>query len=120
MKRHMNAYPFVPLAICLLGASNPPIDPCTLLTKDEVQQQIELSGPESQSAALKKKGGVWSITMEPEPRGATPACRIKWRGSVNGEVQRQGDFMVVVTSANWLKGSIAAMKNPLPIANVGD
>jgi hypothetical protein len=58
--------------------------------------------------------------MESEPRGATPACRIKWKGSVNGEVQRQGEFMVVVTSAGWLKGSVAAMKTPLPIANVGD
>jgi hypothetical protein len=120
MKRHINAYWFIPLAVSLMGASNSPIDPCTLLTKDEIQQQLELSGPQSQSPAPKKEGVAWSITMEPEPRGSTPVCRIQWRRSVNGDVQRKGEFAVVATSAGWLKGSVAAMKTPLPIANVGD
>jgi hypothetical protein len=96
------------------------IDPCSLLTKDEVQQQEALAYSPSQLAALESKGVVWSINMESQPRGVSRACHITWQGKVNGEVSTTSDFDVVVTFADWLKGSVAAMKHPLPIPNIGD
>src|SRR5689334_13121658 len=52
------------------------IDPCALLTKDEVQQQEELAYSPGQLAALKSKGVAWSINMESQPRGVSRACHI--------------------------------------------
>jgi hypothetical protein len=96
------------------------VDPCTLLTKNEIQQQIELSLPASQRDALRNKGVVWSINMRPAPRGVSRTCQVAWQGNVNGETHSRGDFSVVVTYAGWLTGSVAGMKQPLPIAGLGD
>ncbi len=96
------------------------VDPCALLTKDEIQQQVELSMPASQREGLRSKGVVWSIAMQPSPRGASRACQVTWQGNVNGESHSRGEFQVVVTFATWLTGSVAGMKTPLPIPNVGD
>jgi hypothetical protein len=95
-------------------------DPCSLLTKDEIQHQVELSLQPSRLAGLRSKGIVWLIHMRPGPPGESRACQIAWRGTVDGEVQSRGEFSVVVTSAGWLTGSVAAMTHPLPIPNLGD
>lgn len=39
---------------------------------------------------------------------------------VDGEIQRQDDFTVIVTFAGWLTGSVAGMEHPLPIPSLGD
>lgn len=96
------------------------IEPCSLLTKDEIQQQVELAQQPDQLAALKSKGAVWSITMESVPRGVSRTCQVHWQAAVNGEVRRKDDFTVVVTFAGWLTGSVAGMKTPLPIPNLGE
>ena len=107
------------LAFALNSAALSP-DPCSLLTKDEIQHQVELSLSTSQLAALRHKGIVWAIELQPIPRGASRACGVTWQGKVNGEAQSRGAFSVVVTSAAWLTGSVAAMEHPLPIPNLGD
>jgi len=96
------------------------IEPCSLLTKDEIQEQVEQSHSPSQLAGLKSKGVVWTISMESVPQGASRICQVAWQGAVNGEVSTKGDFSVNVTYADWLKGSVAGMTHPLPIPNLGD
>jgi hypothetical protein len=103
-----------------ISASISRIPPCSLLTKDEVQHQVELSLPSGKADRLRSEGVVWSITMQPTPRDASRACQIAWRATVNGEVQSRGEFSLVVTFAGWLTGSVAGMSHPLPIPNLGD
>ena len=101
-------------------APTSPLDPCSLLTKDDIQHQVELSLSTGKADRLRSQGIVWSIAMQPTPQGASRACQIAWRGTVNGEVQSRGEFSVVVTFAGWLTGSVAGMSHPLPIPNLGD
>lgn len=96
------------------------VDPCALVTKEEIQQQLEQAGSPSQAAALKSKGAVWTIAMQPVPRGVSRTCEVHGQASVDGDVRRQDDFTIVVTFAGWLTGSVAAMTTPLPIPNLGD
>lgn len=96
------------------------VDPCSLLTKDEIQHQVELSLGSGKADRLRSNGAVWSITMQPTQRGEAHICQIAWQAKVNGETQSRGDFSVVVTFAGWLTGSVAAMENPLPIPNLGE
>lgn len=96
------------------------VDPCSLLTKEEIQQQLELAGSPDQAAALKGKGAVWTIAMQAVPRGVSRTCQVHWQASVDGETQRQDDFTVIVTFAGWLTGSVAGMQHPLPIPSLGD
>ena len=96
------------------------IKPCALLTKDEIQHQVELSLSSGKADRLRSQGVVWSITMQPAPGDASSACQIAWRATVNGEFQSRGEFSVVVTFAGWLTGSVAGMSHPLPIPNLGD
>lgn len=100
--------------------ANAAIDPCALLTKDEIVKQIELSKVPSQLQAFQSKGGVWSVSMVPEPRGASPACEISWRGTIGGDVSSKGAFTVVITTAAWLRGSMTGVKQPKVIPGVGD
>lgn len=96
------------------------VDPCSLLTKEEIQQQLELAGSPDQAAALRSNGAVWTIAMQPEPRGVSRTCQVHWQASVGGDVKRQDDFAVVVTFAGWLTGSVVDMQHPLPIPSLGD
>ncbi len=96
------------------------VDPCALVTKEDIQHQVELSLSSGKADRLRSQGVVWSITMQPTPGDASRACQIAWRGTVNGEAQSLGEFSVVVTFAGWLTGSIAGMSHPLPIPNLGD
>jgi len=107
------------LAVALNAAQVSP-DPCALLTKDEIQHQIELSLPTGKADRLRSQGVVWSIGMQSMPRGQSRICQVTWQGKVNGEAQSRGDFSVVVTFAGWLTGSVAGMTHPLPIPNLGD
>lgn len=96
------------------------VDPCSLVTKEEIQQQLELAGSSAQVAALKSKGAVRTIAMQSVPRGVARVCQVHWQASVDGDIRRQDDFTVVVTFAGWLTGSVAGMTHPLPIPNLGD
>ena len=96
------------------------VDPCAMLTKDEIQHQVELSLSNGKAERLRSQGVVWSITMQPTPQDASRACQIAWKGTVKGAVESRGEFSVVVTFAGWLTGSVAGMSHPLPIPNLGD
>ena len=96
------------------------VDPCALLTKDEIQHQVELSSSSAKADRRRSQGVVWSITMQSTPTDASRACQITWLATVNNEVQSRGQFSVVVTFAGWLTGSVAAMSHPLPIPNLGE
>lgn len=96
------------------------VDPCAVLTKDEVQHQVELSLSSGKADRLRSQGAAWSITMQPTPQETSRACQIAWLATVNREVQSRGQFSVVVTFAGWLTGSVAGMSHPLPIPNLGD
>ncbi len=104
------------------GTSAPisPLDPCALLTKAEIQQQVELSLSSGKADKLRNQGAAWSIMMQPAPRGVSPTCQVAWLATVKDEVYSRGTFSIVVTSAGWLTGSIAGMTHPLPISNLGD
>lgn len=96
------------------------VDPCALLTRDEIQHQVELSLSSGKADRLRSQGVVWSITMQPTPSDASRACQIAWLATVNREVHSRGQFSVIVTFAGWLTGSVAGMSHPLPIPNLGD
>jgi hypothetical protein len=118
---NLDTYRLAALAFAFaLNAAAVSPDPCSLLTKDEIQHQVELSLSPGQFAGLRSKRVVWSIGMQSIPRGQSHTCQIMWQGKVNGETQSRGDFSVVVTFAGWLTGSVAGMTHPLPIPNVGD
>lgn len=95
------------------------LDPCSLLKKEEIQHQVELSLG-SKLAGLQKKGIAWSIAMQSVPRGDSRACEITWDGKVNHEVYSHGDFAVVVTYAGWLTGSVEKPNPHLPIPDFKD
>ena len=96
------------------------VDPCALLTKDEIQHQVELSLSSGKADRLQSQGVVWSITMQPTPSDASRACQVAWLATVNRDVESRGQFSVIVTFAGWLTGSVAGMSHPLPIPNLGD
>src|SRR5690348_2859620 len=107
---NFDAYRLATLAFPLaFNAAPVSPDPCSLLTKDEIQHQVELSWPSGKAERLRSEGVVWSITMQPTQRGEAHICQIAWQAKVNGETQSRGDFSVVVTFAGWLTGSVAAM-----------
>jgi hypothetical protein len=118
---NFDAYRLATLAFPLaFNAAPVSPDPCSLLTKDEIQHQVELSWPSGKAERLRSQGVVWSIGMQSIPRGQSRICQVTWQGKVNGEAQSRGDFSVVVTFAGWLTGSVAGMTHPLPIPNLGD
>ena len=96
------------------------VDPCALLTKEEVVRQVELSKEPGQLEALRGMGVVWDVVSTPEPRGVSRACHVAWRGMVNDDARTRGSFSVVVTDAAWLRSAMAGETKAKSIAGVGD
>lgn len=88
------------------------IDPCALVTKDEIRKKVEASHQPDDLARLNREGAVWTITTESITRGESRDCQIKWQVDGNGEMRERGDFSVSVATAEWLKLLRADMKQP--------
>lgn len=96
------------------------IDPCSLVTKDEIVAQMEASYVPDQLAGFKSAGGSWQITPNAEKQGTSKACRYAVRGSVsNGDVRHQTEFSVIVAEGAFVNPNVNNAKNR-PIPGVGD
>lgn len=99
------------------------IDPCTLVTKDEIRKEIEAGQEPSHLARLNSGGAVWSITTESVTHGESKDCSIKWEVTANGEMRQRGDFSVTVATGEWFKTDLEDMKRrkqPVAIPGIGD
>ena len=96
------------------------IDPCALVTREEIVAQIEASYVPDQLAGFKSAGGTWQITPTPEQQGVSKACRFAFKGTVaNGEVRHQSEFTLAVTDGAFVNPNVNNAKNR-PIAGLGD
>ena len=96
------------------------IDPCALVTKQEIVAQIEASMERTWLEAFHAKGGTWDIASTPATAGIAKECDYSWRGKAsNGEVFSTTDFKVVVTDGALVSGDINKAKTR-PIPGVGD
>ena len=96
-------------------------NPCTLVTKQEIQQKVEASESPSDLAWVKSHDVTWSISMDTITHGESRNCLIKWQMTANGQMHERGEFYVSVATGEWLKTTLADMKKPpLAIPGVGD
>jgi len=99
------------------------MDPCALVTKDEIRKKIEANQEPSHLARLNSGGAVWSITTESIAHGESRDCLIKWEVTANGEMRQRGDFYVTVATGEWFKTNLEDMqrtKQPVAIPGIGD
>lgn len=105
------------------------IDPCTLVTKDEIQAAIEAKRDPNELASLKRQGVAWSITTTPVTVGESRNCQIHWRGTIGGAMQERGDMSVNVYNAEYFKSQVEDMNRVRrrngrpdlsPIPGIGD
>ena len=104
------------------------IDPCALVTKDEIQAAIEGKRDPSELTSLKSKGIVWSISTSPVGEGESRRCQIHWQGSIGGAMHERGDMSVSVYKAEYFKTQVEDMNRVrrrngrpdlLPIPGIG-
>ena len=97
------------------------IDPCALVTKDEIRKKVEASHQPDDLARLNRDGAVWTISTDSVTHGESRDCLIKWQVDGNGEMRERGDFSVSVATAEWLKTLRSDMKQPpVTIPGIGD
>jgi hypothetical protein len=76
------------------------INPCSLLTDEEIAAQVDLTFEPDQRAALHEKSVKHQITKEEDRTGAFPVCRLTWRSiDANGEQWATGNFELRVMPA---------------------
>ncbi|HEV8495723.1 MAG TPA: hypothetical protein VGQ56_02610 [Gemmatimonadaceae bacterium] len=85
------------------------IDPCTLVTKDEIQTAIEAKRNPSELARLKSRGIVWSISTTSVTEGEARRCQIHWQGNFGSVMQEKGDMAVEVYKAEYFKAQVSDM-----------
>jgi hypothetical protein len=85
------------------------VDPCALVTKDEIRAAIEAKRDPSALASLKKRGVVWTITTTSDSEGDSQICRIHWVGNVGSEMAERGDMAVRVYEAEIFKVNVSDM-----------
>jgi hypothetical protein len=85
------------------------IDPCTLVTKAEIQAAIEAKRDPSELARLKSEGVAWSISTTPATEGDSRRCQIHWQGTIGGAMQERGDMSVAVYDAESFKNAVSDM-----------
>jgi hypothetical protein len=96
------------------------IDPCTLLTREEIVGQIEASMERNQREAFLALGGKWDLTSTPLTAGIARECEYTWRGTIgNGDVRSTSSFKVAVTDGAFVNGDVNKAKDR-PIPGVGD
>jgi hypothetical protein len=105
------------------------IDPCKLVTKNEIQTAIETKRKPSELATLKSRGIVWSISTTSATEGESARCRIHWQGNFGSVMQETGDMSVTVYPAEYFTANVADMNrvrqrngrpNLSPIPGIGD
>lgn len=96
------------------------IDPCVLLTKDEIIGQMEASYGPDQLAGFRSAGGTWAITPTPAQEGISKVCQYALTGTVkNGDVRQRSEFKLIVTDGAFVNPDVNnAKKRPIP--GVGD
>jgi hypothetical protein len=94
------------------------IDPCKLVTKEELQKEIEASLHADDLARYKSRGAVWSITTESVTHGDSRDCSVAWSATVKSELLEKNEFSVSVATAEWLQNTVASIKKP-PVAIPG-
>jgi hypothetical protein len=92
------------------------VNPCSLLTDDEIAAQVDLTLEPDQRASLHERSVKHQIAKEENREGMFPVCRITWR-SVDpaGEQWTTGNFQVFVGPA-----SLLAIDRGAAIEGVGD
>lgn len=96
------------------------IDPCALLTKEEIIGQLEASYPPDQLAAFKSKSGKWQIDSNPEQMGTAKLCQYRFIATVqNGDTTHHSDFKLAVVEPAFVNPNLnQAGKRPIP--GIGD
>lgn len=85
------------------------IDPCKLVTKDEIQAAIEAKRNPQELARLKAKGIAWTISTTLVPEGEARVCQIHWQGDIAGAMQEKGDMSIRVSDAEYFKSNVSDM-----------
>ncbi len=85
------------------------IDPCKLVTKDEIQTAIETKRKPSELATLKARGIVWAISTSNVTEGESRHCRVHWQGNFGGVMHETGDLAIDVYPAEYFKANVADM-----------
>lgn len=83
------------------------IDPCKLVTKDEIRAAIEAKRNPSELARLKAKGIAWTISTTMVPEGEARVCKIHWQGDIAGTMHEQSDILIRVSNAEYFKANVA-------------
>ena len=101
------------------------IDPCSLLTDDEIGMAADNSAPPAQREARHKLGVKFEVSKQVDRSGMTPVCHVSWRAVASGDEREKGMFDIAVMTASHLKsleGSIRPHtgKRSAPIAGIGD
>ena len=96
------------------------IDPCALLTRQEIDAEIEASMERNQREAFLAQGGSWDVDSTAETAGIARECQYAWRGKLsNGDVRSTSNFKVVITDGAFVNGDLNNAK-ARPIPGVGD
>lgn len=105
------------------------IDPCGLVTKDEIQAAIEGKRSPDELARLKSRGIVWSISTTPVTEGEERRCQIHWQGNFGSVMQEHSDMALTVFKAEYFNSNVADMNRVRrrtgrpdlsPIPGIGD
>jgi len=105
------------------------IDPCKLVTKDEIQAAIEGKRNPSELARLKQKGIAWSISTQNVTQGDMQRCNIHWQGNFGSVMQETGDMAVIVFDAEMFTATVGDLNRVrrrngkpdlAPIPGIGD
>ena len=96
------------------------IDPCALVTKEEIIAQLESTYVPDQLAGFKGAGGTWQITPTAEQEGISKSCRFPFTGTVsNGDVRHQSEFKLIVTDGAFVNPKVNNAGNR-PIPGIGE
>jgi hypothetical protein len=85
------------------------VDPCTLVTKPEIQAAIEGKHNPIELASLKGKGIVWTITTSSASEGDSRVCSIHWQGDISGAMHERGDMSIRIYDAEMFKVNVSDM-----------
>lgn len=102
------------------------INPCSLLTDEEIGTANDNRLPPSQRDGLHASGAKYEVSKQEDRSGVTPVCHVHWRAVAPGNDEHaRGDFDIFAMTASHLKSLEQAIrpktgKRAGPIAGVGD
>ena len=96
------------------------IQPCELLTIEEIAAQVDLSIEPSQRAAKHAKGVKHNIETAAQLTGIWPKCVVTWRSvTADGNQVGRGEFNILVMTADQLK-MLEQLDRRATVEGVGD